>query len=78
MLPIDKVVILAGGKGTRIVEESQYKPKPLVEIGGMPILLHIMCIFSHYGVNNFFILTALMGLPVIILILVFKNKLYIN
>ena len=42
MIPIDKVVILAGGKGTRIVEESQYKPKPLVEIGGIPILIHIM------------------------------------
>ena len=37
-----KVVILAGGFGTRISEESQYKPKPLVEIGGMPILWHIM------------------------------------
>ncbi len=63
-MPIDKVVILAGGKGTRIVEESQYKPKPLVEIGGMPILLHIMCIFSHYGVNNFFILTGYKSLDI--------------
>lgn len=58
MLPIDKVVILAGGKGTRIIEESQYKPKPLVEIGGIPIILHIMSIFSYYGVNNFYILVG--------------------
>ena len=42
-----KVVILAGGKGTRITEESQYKPKPMIEIGDMPILWHIMKIYSH-------------------------------
>lgn len=50
-----KVVILAGGFGTRISEESQYKPKPMVEIGGMPILWHIMKEYSHYGINEFII-----------------------
>ena len=48
-----KVVILAGGFGTRIMEESQYKPKPMVELGGMPILWHIMKLYSHYGYNDF-------------------------
>lgn len=52
---IMKVVILAGGYGTRISEESQNKPKPLVEIGGFPILWHIMKIYSHYGFNEFII-----------------------
>lgn len=50
-----KVVILAGGKGTRISEESQYKPKPLIEIGGKPILWHIMKSYSYYGYNEFII-----------------------
>ena len=50
-----KVVILAGGFGTRIVEESQYKPKPMVELGGRPILWHIMKLYSHYGFNDFII-----------------------
>ncbi len=50
-----KVVILAGGYGTRISEESMYRPKPMVEIGGMPILWHIMKIYSHYGFNDFII-----------------------
>lgn len=50
-----KVVILAGGFGTRISEESQYKPKPMVEIGGMPILWHIMKEYFHYGHNEFII-----------------------
>lgn len=50
-----KVVILAGGFGTRISEESAYKPKPMIEIGGMPILWHIMKIYSHYGFNEFII-----------------------
>lgn len=58
MSNIKNVVILAGGKGTRITEESQYKPKPLIEIGGIPILLHIMCLYSYYGYNNFFILAG--------------------
>lgn len=50
-----KVVILAGGFGTRISEESIYKPKPMVEIGGMPILWHVMKLFSHYGFREFVI-----------------------
>lgn len=50
-----KVVILAGGLGTRISEESQYKPKPMIEIGGMPVLWHIMKEYSYYGFNEFII-----------------------
>ena len=50
-----KVVILAGGFGTRISEESQFKPKPMVELGGMPIMLHIMKLYSAYGYNEFVI-----------------------
>ena len=50
-----KVVILAGGFGTRISEESQYKPKPLVEIGGMPILWHIMKGYAHFGHVEFIV-----------------------
>ena len=50
-----KVVILAGGFGTRISEESAFKPKPMIEIGGMPILWHIMKTYSAYGYNEFVI-----------------------
>jgi len=50
-----KVVILAGGFGTRISEESQFKPKPMVEIGGRPILWHIMKLYGFYGYNEFVI-----------------------
>ena len=50
-----KVVLLAGGFGTRISEESQFRPKPMIEIGGTPILLHIMKLYSHYGYNEFVI-----------------------
>ncbi len=50
-----KVVLLAGGFGTRISEESAFKPKPLVEIGGMPILWHIMKSYAYYGHNEFII-----------------------
>ena len=50
-----KVVLLAGGFGTRISEESQFKPKPMVEIGGQPILWHIMKEYSYYGFNEFII-----------------------
>ena len=50
-----KVVILAGGFGTRISEESVLKPKPMIEIGGMPILWHIMKIYSAYGYNEFIV-----------------------
>ena len=50
-----KVVILAGGFGTRISEESHLNPKPMIEIGGKPILWHIMKGYSHYGFNDFII-----------------------
>ncbi len=50
-----KVVILAGGRGTRIAEESEYRPKPMVEVGERPILWHIMKEYSHYGYNDFII-----------------------
>lgn len=50
-----KVVLLAGGYGTRISEESQYKPKPMIEIGDKPILWHIMKEYSYYGFNDFII-----------------------
>lgn len=48
-----KVVILCGGEGTRLKEETEFKPKPLVEVGGMPILWHIMKIYAHYGHKEF-------------------------
>jgi len=47
------VVILCGGKGTRFSEEMINKPKPMIEIGGKPILWHIMKTYSHFGVNRF-------------------------
>lgn len=53
-----KVLILAGGYGTRLSEETVLKPKPMVEIGGKPILWHIMKIYSHYGFNEFIVLTG--------------------
>lgn len=53
-----KVLILAGGLGTRLGEETGVRPKPMVGIGGMPILWHIMKIYSHYGFNDFVILTG--------------------
>ena len=55
-----KVVILAGGFGSRISEESQYKPKPMINIGGMPILWHIMKEYSYYGHNEFIICAGYM------------------
>jgi glucose-1-phosphate cytidylyltransferase len=56
-----KVVILAGGMGTRISEESHLKPKPMIEIGDRPILWHIMKIYSHYGYNDFIICLGYKG-----------------
>ena len=56
-----KAVILAGGLGTRISEETNLKPKPLIEIGGMPILWHIMKIYSSYGINDFVICCGYKG-----------------
>ena len=56
-----KVVILAGGFGTRLSEETDVKPKPMVEIGGKPILWHIMKTYSHYGFDEFIILLGYKG-----------------
>ena len=56
-----KAVILAGGLGTRISEESVSRPKPMIEIGGKPILWHIMKIYSHYGINNFIVCCGYKG-----------------
>lgn len=53
-----KVVILAGGLGTRLGEETSIRPKPMVGIGGYPILWHVMKIYSHYGFNDFVVLTG--------------------
>jgi glucose-1-phosphate cytidylyltransferase len=53
-----KVVILAGGYGTRLSEETELRPKPMVEIGGRPILWHIMKIYSYWGFNEFVVLTG--------------------
>jgi glucose-1-phosphate cytidylyltransferase len=58
---IMKAVILAGGLGTRISEETHLKPKPMIEIGGKPILWHIMKIYSAYGVNDFIICCGYKG-----------------
>ena len=56
-----KAVILAGGLGTRLSEETSVRPKPMVEIGGMPILWHIMKIYSAYGINDFIICCGYKG-----------------
>src|SRR5580698_5205175 len=56
-----KVVILAGGFGTRLSEETSVKPKPMTEIGTHPVLWHIMKIYSHYGFNDFVILLGYKG-----------------
>src|SRR5438874_5477314 len=56
-----KVVVLAGGLGTRLAEETEIKPKPMVEIGGYPILWHILKIYAHYGFNEFVIALGYKG-----------------
>ncbi len=56
-----KAVILAGGLGTRIAEETDVKPKPMIEIGGMPIIWHIMKIYSHRGIHDFVICLGYKG-----------------
>lgn len=55
------VVILCGGQGTRLREETEFKPKPLVSVGDKPILWHIMKIYSHYGFNNFILCLGYKG-----------------
>ena len=56
-----KAVILAGGLGTRISEESAARPKPMIEIGGMPVLWHILKIYSHHGINDFVVCLGYKG-----------------
>jgi len=56
-----KAVILAGGLGTRISEETHLRPKPMIEIGGKPILWHVLKIYSHYGINEFVICCGYKG-----------------
>src|SRR3954454_22640595 len=56
-----KIVILAGGRGSRISEETDVKPKPMVEVGGRPILWHIMQHYSHFGFNEFVIALGYKG-----------------
>ena len=64
-----KVIILFGGMGTRLREETEYKPKPMMEIGGKPILWHIMNIYSYYSiVNSIFIFNCALAIYVIILL----------
>lgn len=56
-----KMVILAGGRGSRLSEETQVKPKPMVEIGGIPILVHIMRIYAKYGYKDFIVAVGYLG-----------------
>jgi len=56
-----KVVIFAGGFGTRLAEETHARPKPMIEIGGLPLLLHIMKIYSHFGFDDFVVCLGYMG-----------------
>ena len=56
-----KAVLLAGGLGTRFAEETDVKPKPMIEIGGMPIIWHIMKIYSHHGIDEFVICLGYKG-----------------
>ena len=59
-----KAVILAGGRGTRLGEISQVKPKPMIEIGGKPIIWHIMKIYDHYGIKDFIICVGYLGFEI--------------
>jgi len=56
-----RVVLLAGGLGTRMREETEYKPKPMVEVGGRPVLWHLMKLFANYGLKDFIICTCYRG-----------------
>ena len=60
-MAISKLVILAGGLGTRLSEETEARPKPMVEIGGHPILWHVMKIYSSYGINDFIVCLGYKG-----------------
>ncbi len=56
-----KVVVLCGGLGTRLREETEFRPKPMVEIGGRPILWHIMKMYAHYGMREFILCLGYRG-----------------
>ena len=56
-----KVIILCGGKGTRLREETDYQPKPMVNVGGKPILWHIMKVYAHYGYTDFILALGYKG-----------------
>ena len=56
-----KVILLAGGLGTRMREETEYKPKPMVEVGGKPVLWHLMKLFAAYELNDFVVCTGYRG-----------------
>ena len=71
-----KALILAGGKGTRFREETSFKPKPMIELGGKPIIWHIMKIYSSFGVNKFVICLGYKGFLIKYLDLTFLNNLY--
>jgi len=73
-----KVVILAGGLGTRLSEETNLVPKPMVEIGGRPILWHIMKIYSFFGFNEFIILTGYKSHIIKIILLITKPIILIS
>ena len=60
-----KAVILAGGRGSRLGEETSVRPKPMVEIGERPILWHIMKTYSHYGINDFIICLGYKGYMIV-------------
>ena len=73
-----KAVILAGGLGTRISEETHLKPKPMVEIGGKPILWHIMKIYSFHGINEFVICCDNLYIGTVSIMYKFINHFYNN
>lgn len=69
-----KVVLLAGGLGTRLREETEYRPKPMVEIGGQPIIWHIMRNFAHFGCSEFVIATGYRGEVIVDYFLNFRGR----
>ena len=73
-----KAVILAGGLGTRISEESSIRPKPMIEIGGKPILWHIMKIYSNHGIKDFIICAGYKGYMIKEYFFNYFNLLYFN
>lgn len=76
-LEINKVLILAGGYGSRLEEYTKSLPKPMVKIGRDPILLHVMRVYLKYGVNNFYIALGYKGEEIVKFFLKKKKKLKI-